>query len=197
MADGFTSLAVRNSHQSIRSRNGRVVQLIILSLSLSLSLSLFRAQVTLMTVDWKNDVSRPCSFPIKTDFPGDAAGGALVLLQHPVALTLSCPGWLSTGMYLPPGGVLTVSLPEGSTESLSGWSVQIGCHSDSLWSLSEWKRWPEIVIRVDLKSKRTVSSPFGGLVYFKADARAAEQMVFCSGAVAAPFFTQASADQWQ
>eukprot|EP00053_Salpingoeca_punica_P013301 m.119970 g.119970 ORF g.119970 m.119970 type:complete len:727 (-) comp16168_c0_seq1:64-2244(-) len=153
--------------------------------------------VTLMTIDWKNDVSHACHFPIHADFPGPVKEGAAVLSHQPVALSLAIPGWQSTGLYLPPGGTLTVQLPEGSKDSLRGWTAQIGCHTDKLWSLSDWPRWPEITIAVDLEKRQSVFSPFGGLVYFDAGKGAVEHLVYCSGVVAAPYFTkEVTPEQW-
>ena len=94
-------------------------------------------------------------------------------------------GWQGTGLYLPAGEVLQVSADE-----VDGWSIQIGCHTDRLFHLAEWERWPEITCRVALRPGMTrVATPFGGPIYLEADgADRAVLEIELSGAVEAPRF---------
>ena len=59
-----------------------------------------------------------------------------------VTLDTSKAGWLSTGLYAPPGAKITVELP--ALAASAALSIRIGCHTDGLWHLGEWRRVPEI-----------------------------------------------------
>jgi hypothetical protein len=63
------------------------------------------------------------------------------------------------------GEILRLRVISGNS---TGWSVRIGCHSDSLIKKSEWKRYPKISKTEGLSGQRTsldITSPFGGLIY--------------------------------
>lgn len=69
-----------------------------------------------------------------------------------------------SGFYLPPGGCCTVTVLEGNP---SGWHVFIGCHTDDLTKMNSFKRWPAITSSLKLKKTLTITSAFGGLIYFE------------------------------
>ncbi|MBJ02936.1 MAG: hypothetical protein CMK00_08720 [Planctomycetes bacterium] len=71
--------------------------------------------------------------------------------------------WLSTGLYAAPGEALRVRVKSGKA---TGWGLRIGAHSDSIFYHGEWRRWPNISHRFQLREKEVwVASPFGGLIY--------------------------------
>jgi hypothetical protein len=70
-------------------------------------------------------------------------------------------------------------------------AIRIGCHSDALWHLDEWKRPPEISRRDPItQAQATAANPFGGLVYLEVpgDCPLGVIMVTIGGAVEAPHF---------
>ncbi len=59
---------------------------------------------------------------------------------------------------------MTVEIPEAATKA--DLEVRIGPHTDSLWELASWPRFPQISISKPLRGEETeVASPFGGLIY--------------------------------
>ena len=65
-----------------------------------------------------------------------------------------------TGLYAPPGEVLTVVVPEPARGRID---VLIGAHSDRLWNRDRWERFPDVVRAWPLESARNrVASGFGG-----------------------------------
>eukprot|EP00914_Ancora_sagittata_P011118 GHVO01021667.1.p1 GENE.GHVO01021667.1~~GHVO01021667.1.p1 ORF type:complete len:1058 (+),score=149.73 GHVO01021667.1:452-3175(+) len=129
--------------------------------------------------------------------PGMVHVGSTRLCDAPIALKLDgeMTGWQSTGMYAPPGEVITVCLPfrpECATEKMKI-DVRIGCHTDSLKLADpknpkyELKRWPKVSAcrswypfgkipqheptYESMSSPRygrssvSVASPFGGNIY--------------------------------
>jgi hypothetical protein len=96
-------------------------------------------------------------------FPGSVPAG-LERIRETVTVDLARPFWHSTGLYAAPGERITVEIPKAMTGK--GLSVQIGCHTDTLWHLEDLLRAPEITRNFPLKSVRTTAAnPFGGLVY--------------------------------
>ncbi len=81
-------------------------------------------------------------------------------------------------------------------------SVRIGCHTDSLHKLDEWKRVPEITMQVPADRGRVkMVNPMGGLVYVNVGQRSKRGKVFkvqISGAVPAPLFVmgKTTPEQW-
>ena len=63
-----------------------------------------------------------------------------------------------------PGEVVTVRVP-GELAS-AGWRIRIGAHSDHLWHLDSWKRFPDVTRTFAVKAAETpVACAFGGLIY--------------------------------
>lgn len=118
-------------------------------------------------------------------FPGAVPPDA-PRVARTVSIDLSTPGWHSTGLYAPAGAVLTVHT-EGPTQ---GASLRIGCHTDRLWHLKEWKRVPDITRAWALNDgEARVASAFGGLVYIETTGASTGQLtVTVAGVVEAPRF---------
>ena len=110
----------------------------------------------------------------------------------------------STGLYLAPGEVLTVKVPESLAGR--GIGVQIGCHTDRLnfWEAnkSDWLRLPILTMKKELaKRTTTIASPVGGLVYITCspNGEAFEGTFTIEGAVASPRFilSQTTDEEWE
>ncbi len=124
-----------------------------------------RLAITVGHLDREAGKSAPKSDPSANDFPGSVPDSA-PRVDGVVNVRLSERGWISTGYYAAPGETITVEAPG----VFAGVNVQIGCHSDQLWHLDQWKRHPEITVRAPLAPPVTrLSSPFGGLVYITVD----------------------------
>jgi hypothetical protein len=104
---------------------------------------------------------------------------------------LTEPRWHSTGLYAPPGEVVTVRAPTGKKLR-----VRIGAHTDRLWGKPKWRRAPEVVTVVPLRDVETrVASAFGGLVYVEVPSvGAGTAEVWIEGAVEAPYFVLGATD---
>ncbi len=108
--------------------------------------------------------------------------------------------WRSTGLYAPPGEVLTVTISEAATGH--GLDALIGCHTDTLWSTESWERSPQITRAYDLDSAETsIASMFGGLIYIRVpgETDAGTVPVTIDGAIHAPFYDHGTTtlDEWQ
>lgn len=115
-------------------------------------------------------------------FPGAVPADAPRLTRR-LTLDGRRPGWHSTGLYVPPGEVLTLTRAKDGPP----WTVRVGCHTDRLWSQATWKRWPEVSGRWTLDGRTLrLASPFGGLLYLEPPRDAGQLTVEVAGAVAAP-----------
>jgi hypothetical protein len=127
--------------------------------------------------------------PAHESFPGRTRADA-PRISSEVQVNPAVPGWTSTGLYAPAGEAITVTLPAAVADQ--GYAVRIGCHSDTLYHLDEWRRAPDITKSVALTAAETeAASAFGGLIYIEVPARAAETQSFTvgiKGAVASPYF---------
>lgn len=102
------------------------------------------------------------AYPSSQDFPGSTNG--LMQESRTVRVDTRVKGWHVTGIYARPGIPVSVLLPASALKL--GLSVRIGSHTDELWDLDTWKRYPSISRSWPLTTTRTnVSSPFGGTVY--------------------------------
>lgn len=133
------------------------------------------------------------------EFPGpvpeDAVRGA-----HKVKIDTNIRDWNSTGLYAPPGETITVTIPE--VRGNRTLSVRIGSHSDTIWHLDRWERYPEITLQIPLREKTTkVNNPFGGLIFIVVPQGygAGEIEVNIKGAVKSPYFVQGKTTpkQWE
>lgn len=124
--------------------------------------------------------------PGADDFPGAVPRGAERVVET-VRLDSARDGWLSTGLYAPPGEALRVQATAGSAR---GWTLRIGAHTDSIAHKDAWRRWPKVSRSFVLAGdEAVVASPFGGLVYLEAPSRGAAAVELrIAGAVRAPLF---------
>ncbi len=118
-------------------------------------------------------------------FPGPVPGDA-PRLERTLTVPAGRRGWISTGLYAPPGETVTVL---AAPDLPPGWRLRIGCHADALWSQEQWKRWPEVSRSWPLcPGRNRFASPFGGLLYLEAPGAGAALAFTLAGAVEAPFF---------
>ncbi|MGL6197266.1 MAG: M60 family metallopeptidase, partial [Thermoguttaceae bacterium] len=156
--------------------------------------------------------------PSGSVFPGPVSSDAKRVTRT-VKIDTSVPDWHSTGLYAAPGEVITVKIPESAVAATSanandapnrgrrrggveGLSLRIGNHTDTIWHLNKWERFPEISFMRTLNRENTAfANPFGGLVYVVVprNSRLGEIEVEISGAVEAPFFElgKTTKEQWQ
>jgi hypothetical protein len=103
-----------------------------------------------------------------------------------VSLDASVAGWQETGLYAPPGGLVTLELPPALVNRAI---VRIGSLTDELWAESVWRRWPRVLLEREVRATPLrLASPQGGLVSIElvgvASSGALE--VTIGGVVAAP-----------
>jgi hypothetical protein len=150
---------------------------------------LARLAVAWRTIAWRDLAPEDVrAAPGADEFPGAPPARAERVTAR-LVLDPDPPGWRSTGLYLAPGEVLTVATAPatGGRRSPVRWRVRIGCHTDTLWHLDEWRRWPEITHTAPLGDGVTrVATPWGGLVYFEPGEGAERLDVSVAGAVESP-----------
>jgi hypothetical protein len=116
--------------------------------------------------------------------PADAKRAAKTL-----KLDLTMPAWHSTGLYAPPGEVVTVTTPKDLLDKKL--AVRIGCHKDKLYGSREtWFRYPEVSTRRTLETEKLeLANPFGGLIYIEVpDGLTGTAKFTVAGCVGAPLF---------
>jgi hypothetical protein len=128
--------------------------------------------------------------PAAATFPGQPAADAPRVTKS-VTPDPTIPGWHSTGLYAVAGEKISVQVPASLVSK--GWSIRIGCHTDTLYHLESWSRAPEISRSFGIDAaEMKISSAFGGLLYVVAPDRASDSAeaptVNIAGAVEAPFF---------
>ncbi|MCG3133053.1 MAG: hypothetical protein HMLKMBBP_00144 [Planctomycetes bacterium] len=97
-----------------------------------------------------------------SDFPGVPPPGT-PRTARTVRIDPTVPGWTSTGLWALAGEVVTADVAADAPANLG---LRIGCHTDTLWHLDDWRRHPEISRRFALPPGRTeAANPHGGLVY--------------------------------
>lgn len=111
--------------------------------------------------------------PAAAKFPGNAVGSAV---EKTFEITEQ-GGWHSTGLYAPAGKIINVDAAAGT--------IRIGCHSDTIWHLDDWKRAPDICVEFPASQKK-IASTFGGLIYIEGG----KGRVKISGAIEAPYFVR-------
>lgn len=132
-------------------------------------------------------------------FPG-VANVVAARERHDRRLNLMEDGWISTGLYVPAGEPVRLELPAGAIAG--DLRAQIGTHTDQLWHLEEWKRYPEIVTQFHLtNASATIASPFGGLLYLqrRGSNLPAVAHLTIHGALEAPWYRrgETSTDEWR
>jgi hypothetical protein len=139
--------------------------------------------------------AKVAAHPAAAHFPGKVPADAKRVTQK-VEIDPTIPGWHSTGLYAAPGEKITVTLPAALAGK--GFSLRIGCHTDTLYHLESWSRAPEISRSVRLKEAATeTASAFGGLVYLEVPSKDKTDSPFSvsiAGAVEAPLFVLGKTD---
>ncbi len=126
--------------------------------------------------------------PAAAGFPFAVSAQARVTTKK-LSIDTRIPNWHSLGLYAPAGAVVKVRVPSQAVAVKL--AVQIGCHTDELWSLPTWSRWPNLCRRVIIDALETrVASPFGGLVYIDVpeECKLGTIEVTLIGAVEAPLY---------
>ncbi|GLC59077.1 hypothetical protein PLESTB_001445200 [Pleodorina starrii] len=100
------------------------------------------------------------------------------------------PVWRSTGVYAPPGQLITITL-RTPTAVKQGLQVQIGAHTDDLTGKEQWFRVPIAFTRFALNSTvTTAGNPLGGLVFVLVPpgSKLGNVVVTISNVVQTPYF---------
>ncbi|XP_072508575.1 TRPM8 channel-associated factor 2-like [Notamacropus eugenii] len=108
--------------------------------------------------------------------------------------------WRSTGLYLPEGCTLDITIPNSAC--CSNIKVQIGCHSDDLMEHGKTVRAPVVVYQSYLdKQDNSISSLWGGLVYIAVPngCSLGNTSITFTGAIPAPRFIlgKTSVEEWK
>lgn len=134
--------------------------------------------------------------PASKAFPGAIPADA-PRLAAPLDVNLTTPAWHSTGVYVPPGEVVTLTITTSDAPAKKALdkgriAARVGCHTDQLWHLRDWQRVPSISMRIPLhEGANLLASPFGGTLYIDVDDRLKGQIhVDAQGVVAAPLFVR-------
>jgi hypothetical protein len=126
--------------------------------------------------------------PAAAAFPGAVPADAREVSRR-MSIDTAVARWHSTGLYAPPGRVITVGAVGGLSDA--GLRVRIGCHTDELWHHAEWRRVPRISRSWPIDSARVrVASAFGGPIYIEVPERGepGATSIEIAGAVEAPYF---------
>lgn len=155
----------------------------------------------------RNRISHTPAYRITADagaeaFPGPAKPYPVNLINaiFEIEINGDVPAWAGTGLYAPPGALVTVAIPKSLTGK--GIVAQIGSHTDKLWNLDSWQRNPDMITRWPLRAEKTeIASPFGGLIYLviPESARLGAFHATVYGAIDAPRFTlgKTTEAQWR
>ncbi|OHS99155.1 hypothetical protein TRFO_34473 [Tritrichomonas foetus] len=95
-------------------------------------------------------------------FPGKV-GENIELADFKITAEFHCESWVSTGLYLPPGIVATVTLDKIAPNV----SIQIGSHTECILSkIGPWNRWAIVTSKFEFDDETIeITSPYGGIVY--------------------------------
>eukprot|EP00912_Choanoflagellata_sp_UC4_P001949 UC4_evm4s1249 len=112
---------------------------------------------------------------------------------HSVQVSLDKDNWQTTGLYAPPGQIISVKIVSETREAINSLNLQIGCHTDVSWNKAPssndqndwrkivggshalrdaWYRWPELCHTFNISPNPTVSSgwnPRGGPIFIVRD----------------------------
>jgi hypothetical protein len=155
-----------------------------------------------IALDRRNmDVAHPekmRSYPSAAEFPGTVPSAAQAVTRN-IVVDTSHPRWHSTGLYAAPGQIIQVDVPSNTVNH--GFRVRIGAHTDTLWHLDKWERFPDISLVFPIRSEHIrAANPFGGLVYLEVPQKTAVSSFTAtvSGAVAAARFVlgETTTEEW-
>ncbi|MEK7470240.1 MAG: M60 family metallopeptidase [Planctomycetota bacterium] len=132
-------------------------------------------------------------------FPGAVPKDARPV-ERDLAMDAAVPDWHSTGLYVPPGQPVTVTVPDAAAAAKL--VLRIGAHSDTIFHVKQWTRAPDVTAEFPIAAVRTtVASPFGGLLYLVVPDGCAlgKFSIHVSGAVEAPFYIlgKTTLDSWK
>lgn len=138
------------------------------------------------------------AYPSAAEFPGAVPSMARGITRT-VAIDTSHPRWHSTGLYAAPGQVIQVEVPASAVNQ--GFKVRIGAHTDTLWHLDKWERFPDVSLVFAVRTAHLqVANPFGGLLYFEVPEKSTVQNfpVKISGAIEAARYVlgETTPQQW-
>lgn len=128
--------------------------------------------------------------PSAASFPGPVDSRAKRTTRT-VRVDTSVPEWHGTGLYAAPGQVVTIKVSANAAGK--GLGVRVGPHTDELWGLPKWDRYPAISRRWSLDAPTTtLASPFGGtvLIDVPSGCKLGSVAIEISGAVPAPRFVR-------
>ena len=101
--------------------------------------------------------------PAAADFPGAVPANA-PRSGRTVEVPLGRPRWTSTGLYAAPGETVTVQIPADAVRR--GLRLRVGAHTDTLFHLDAWRRYPDVSSGFALTAEVTrAGTAFGGLIY--------------------------------
>ncbi|MBM4087378.1 MAG: hypothetical protein FJ272_21510, partial [Planctomycetes bacterium] len=125
---------------------------------------LARLALTLQMEEMKRlPLDKVQAHPAAAAFPGSVPADAQKVSRS-VECDATVPGWHSTGLYAPPGQVITVEIPAAAAKGEL--QLRLGAHSDRLWDKDSWWRCPEVTASFPLdKPLVQAASAFGGLIY--------------------------------
>jgi hypothetical protein len=132
--------------------------------------------------------------PAAAEFPGSVPPNAEIVSCN-VSIDTSILGWHSTGLYAPPGKLITVEVDQEIIDK--GLHVRIGAHSDKLWNKDTWKRCPDICRRFQIANRTTrAANAFGGPIYIEVprQIRLGTIDVTISGGIEAPLYVLGDTD---
>jgi len=137
--------------------------------------------------------------PSSAYFPGAIPANARRVTRT-ISVDSSIPNWHSTGLYAAAGEVVTITVPKAMSDV--GLSVRIGTHTDELWRLDRWERFPAISRAWRIRQETTkVASPFGGLIYIDVPDRGVSGLIPATieHAATAPWFVRGKTTkaEWQ
>ena len=117
-------------------------------------------------------------------FPGDFKQKPVLEERRRVTISTAFSERVSTGLYLPAGVQLQLTVNEGD---VSGWMLRIGAHTDKLSDCDKLTRWPSVTVERQLSKNMSMSSPFGGLVFLESPASGGSLKLTLSNVCEAPF----------
>ncbi|GAB4469411.1 MAG: hypothetical protein OHK0029_42030 [Armatimonadaceae bacterium] len=159
-----------------------------------------RLAAVLYAQEWKRlPVEQVQAHPSAASFPG-AVPASAPRVTRTRDIDTTVPNWHSTGLYAAPGEVITFRLPADAVKR--GLSVRIGSHTDSLWHLPKWERFPEVSTQRPLNAAVVrVASPFGGSVFIDVPGKSTGGTVAVTveNVVEAPLFVRGKTDiaEWK
>lgn len=137
--------------------------------------------------------------PLAENFPGPVPGSAK-RVEKTIVIDTAIPRWHSTGLYAPPGELITIQAPDSVAKA--GLRVRINAHTDQLWDHPKWDRSPQISRSFLVDHATTeAANAFGGLIYIDVprNCKLGSIEVTIQGAVEAPYYVEGrtSLETWK